>query len=149
METQEIKTITIEEDKQLRKAELAKYLKCDISEIEDSRYDETTFEYGNKEYMVLDNEEATNSTKNCIRESLWAFNASFLVDYLPEGFDEEIIKMMQAKCEDSNEQFINLVGNKFDELCEDAIAADGRGHFRNTYDGKENESGEYFIYRMN
>jgi hypothetical protein len=29
----------------------------------------------------------------------------------------------------------------------DAISTDGRGHFISSYDGEENEQGDYYIYR--
>jgi hypothetical protein len=36
-----------------------------------------------------------------------------------------------------------------DELMKDAISTDGRGHFISSYDGEENEQGDYYIYRRN
>ncbi len=40
-----------------------------------------------------------------------------------------------------------------DEFVSQAISADGRGHFLNTYDGNENEQTiegtTFYIYRMN
>ena len=36
-----------------------------------------------------------------------------------------------------------------DELIEEAVSLDGRGHFLASYDGHENEHNDYFIYRTN
>ena len=43
---------------------------------------------------------------------------------------------------------IHKCGN-FDSFVQHAIAADGRGHFLSSYDGEENEAGEFFVYRTN
>ena len=64
--------------------------------------------------------------------------------------------------EDPVEWIKHLLGNDvFKYTCEEvelidweavinkAIGIDGRGHFIATYDGEENEVGEYFIYRLN
>jgi hypothetical protein len=45
----------------------------------------------------------------------------------------------EAKCEDANETIAALITD-IDEFIEDAICADGRGHFLNGYDGEEYES---------
>lgn len=116
---------------------------------EELTYDDSMFEFGSREYMVLTDDEADERAKQDIEQSLWAFNASFLVDYLPEGVGEEVIEALQPQCEGANEAIRSMVGDRFDELVEDAISADGRGHFLNTYDGDEHEAGEFFIYRTN
>ncbi len=53
--------------------------------------------------------------------------------------------------ERSNDAVLSLVERTcgLDDFVEDAVSADGRGHFLSHYDGEENEQGEYFIYRLN
>lgn len=105
------------------------------------------------EYRVLTDGEADEATVEDIRDSLWAFNASFLVDYLPDGVGEEIIEALRPQCEGANEAILSMVGNRFNDLVKGAIAADGRGHFLSGYDGEEREAkiGDeyYYIYRIN
>lgn len=128
---------------------LADFLACDREELDESRYGENTFDYGRQEYLVLTDDEADDRAKEDITESLWAFNASWIVDYLPNGVTEEVIETLQPQCEDANPAILSMIGDRIGELVEDAIAVDGRGHFMNTYDGEEHEAGEYFIYRIN
>jgi len=63
------------------------------------------------------------------------------------------LKKVQGDCnEDCNELMLALIKD-FDYFVEDAIDADGRGHFLNTYDNEENEfeykGKTYYIYRTN
>lgn len=128
---------------------LAKYLECEMNDLSESRYDDSTFNYGSREYLVLTDDEADEKAKENIKESLWAFNASFLSGYLPEGIDEEVITLLQEKCESSNEAFKKMLGDTLDDFIDDAISSDGRGNFMNSYDGNEYEEGNFYIYRTN
>jgi hypothetical protein len=74
---------------------------------------------------------------------------------MPEGLTADDIEAMRGdRCESVNDAFLALVGDNFDRLVEDAIAADGRGHFLNTWDGEEydleDESGRvvFFGYKL-
>lgn len=109
-------------------------------------------------YLVLTDDEADEKAAEYIEETLWAFNPSFLAGVT--GIDETVFKAIAAndRCEDNNEAIRLLVGDEFDNLVEQAIAADGRGHFLNTYDGEENEVNLYdvtgrneylYVYRIN
>jgi hypothetical protein len=85
-----------------------------------------------------------------IKESVWAFKPEFLAAHALDGIDAEVIKAIQDnnRCEGNNKALTALVKD-IDYLVHDAVKCDGRGHFMNTYDGEENEMGEYFIYRLN
>jgi hypothetical protein len=132
----------------MTKAEaLAKYLEVELTDIEEG-HDDDTFECGRKEYLVLTDDEADEKAKEYILDSVWAFRPEFLMAHMPEGVTEDLIKAVQEKCESANPMLLKLIEDQ-DHFVSDAIAADGRGHFLNTYDGEENESGEFFIYRMN
>lgn len=106
------------------------------------------------DYLVLTDEEADEAAKEYIKESVWAFNADFIVDHskLPYEAKEMIENFQTTKCEDANETILALI-NDFDEFVSDAISADGRGHFMNSYDGHEHEVNidgtYYYVYRMN
>lgn len=107
----------------------------------------TELEY-NDDWEVLTDDEADQKVAEYIRQSVWAFNPSFLASH--SIADAEVFEAIQAndKCEDNNGAILRLIED-FDEFVEDAIGADGRGHFLNTYDGNETEIGNLFVYRLN
>lgn len=141
---------------------LSQFLKVSASEIEESRYDSKVLEAEGGEYLVLDDEEADRAVREYISESLWAFRPEFLAPLVKEEIAEELeefgesveehIKELQKRSEDSNSDVRNLIDD-FDFLVEEAVRADGRGHFLASYDHEEGETkvgGEwYFIYRVN
>jgi hypothetical protein len=134
-------------------ADQAKIYDWCIAELEQVEpYDEDDY---NNNYIVLTDSEADDKAAEYIKDSLWAFNASFLAS--ETGLDEEIFQAIQdnGRCESNNDiiyNTINKLGN-MDEFIDAAISADGRGHFMSSYDGNENEetvNGEmFFIYRIN
>jgi hypothetical protein len=119
-------------------------------------YPNNVFEYLNEEYFVLTDEEADQMAREYILESLWAFNASFLIDYmfcLPGvsfmEFEMYVKQMQENMCEGCNSIIRGLIEDNIDKLIDDAIACDGRGHFIAAYDFEEHECADYFIYRIN
>ena len=106
--------------------------------------------YGNQEYLVLTDDEADEKVAEHIKDSVWAFNPSFLSSH--SGIDQEIFKLLQDKCESANEAILKLIKD-FDEFVQDAIGTDGRGHFLSSYDGYENDhehdNETYYIYQTN
>ena len=98
----------------------------------------------NESYMILTDEEADEKVKEYIKDSVWAFNSSFLASH--SKADEKVFQILAEQCESSNEAVLSLIDD-FDHFVEDAIMSDGRGHFLNFYDGAEEEYSNYFIYR--
>ena len=104
------------------------------------------------EYLVLTDEEADEWARTDIEDSLWAFNAEFILDTcgLDSGSDvvHSLRKMQEASCEGCNDFIRALVDGTcgIEEFAEQAILADGRGHFLSSYDGKEGEQDGYYIY---
>lgn len=133
--------------------ELAEFLNCDTDEISVSTYDENLFEYDDQEYLVLTDTEADNYAENYIKDTLWAFNAEFIIDECnidPEWADS--IRVMQERCcESCNSLILAIIEGScgIDAFVYDAIRADGRGHYIAQYDGHENETDNYYIYRIN
>lgn len=124
----------------------------EYDEVTESHHTENCYELGSQEWLVLADWEADALAAECIKETLWAFNPSFLQEYMV--LDEEMIGDLTRSCEDSNAAMVALVGDRLQELIADAIALDGRGHFTSFYDGEEYEvqtdSGEDFLaYRVN
>lgn len=116
------------------------------------------FELLGCEYLVLTDEEADEKTADYIKDSLWAFNADFILEHTAvyeettHREDAEIIKALQmvqgSICESANALVRALIVD-IDAFIEDAVDADGRGHFLASYDGEEYESGNFYIYRTN
>ncbi len=137
---------------------LAEFLEVETSELETSSYDENIFTYGNQEYLILTDEEADEKTAEEIKNSLWAFNADFIIQHCKNNNDmdnyeynaaiESLQEAQKNQCESLNGLVYALIDN-IDEFVEDAIIADGRGHFISYYDGKENELNGLYIYRLN
>lgn len=130
---------------------LAKYLEVDETEIKEG-YNNNIFEYGNQEYLVVDEEEADQAVKENILESLWAFNIEFVLPHTNIDNNDRVIKAlkkMQAElCEDCNEIIKGIITD-IEEFIEDAVETDGRGHLLSPYNGEEVEEEGYFIYRLN
>ncbi len=102
------------------------------------------------EYAIGNDAEADSAVAGYVRDSIWAFNASFLASFT--GLPEEMFSGMQDKCEGANDAFLTCVERAdggLDAFVAEAVSADGRGHFLSGYDGEENEEGEFFIYRTN
>lgn len=115
-------------------------------------YNENIFEVCGREYMVLTDEEAYQAASDYINDFVWAFNSNFIIEHSNvldyDNASEKVVKAIQDQCESGNEAMKKLI-NDMDEFVQDAIDADGRGHFLNTYDGEEYEAKDYYIYRMN
>ena len=129
---------------------LATFLEIEADDITEIYTD--TLEADGGEYMVLTDQEADERLLDYVKESLWACTPSFLAEYLK--CPVEAVEAIQAneKCESNNEVFINWleeVGGSIEALAEEAGRIDGRGHFLSSYDGCEEEQGDYFICRTN
>jgi len=129
---------------------LAKFLNCEVEDLNEVKWDENTAELGNQQYLVLTDEEADEYATNYILDSLWSFNSAFIIEHskLPYEAKEMLETFQREKCESANETVLALIDN-IDGFIEDAIGTDGRGHFLSSYDGEENEEGDYYIYRVN
>ena len=105
-------------------------------------------------YFVFTDNEADKSAAEMIKESLWAFNADFILNCCGLETTNSVIfslRSMQAEsCEDCNALILALINGTcgFDSFVEKAINADGRGHFISGYDGIEEENNGYYIYRI-
>jgi hypothetical protein len=121
------------------------------AEPEVSSWDDCLYEVGNNSWLVLTDDEADERCAEYIRESIWAFNKSFVINYVPDGVGYDQLNPLNELYEDANPILLALVGDRFDEFVADAISSDGRGHFLAGYDGEEAEievdGFDWFIYR--
>lgn len=112
-------------------------------------------EYEENDYLVCTDSEADEKAAEYIKDSLWAFNPSFLAEMTE--FDEEIFQAIadNGKCESNNDVIYNTIEKTcgIKDFVEAAIGADGRGHFMSSYDGNENEEtvlgNTFYVYRIN
>lgn len=136
-----------------RKRALAKHLEVEPKTIDIDKYDTFTSTDAPGEYMVLTDSEADEIAKERARETLWAFRAEFLFPDLDSRALEAVKKMQGELCEDAQEIVVKMLGERVDEVLDDALSADGRGHFISGYDGDEHEvtvdNKMFFIYRTN
>lgn len=97
------------------------------------------YSYDGQEYAVAETEDAIReAAEDAIRETLWALNAEFIANYIPnidkQGIDA--IRAMQEKlCESANPIVEALLGDSLEDAIDAAIDADGLGHFLSGYDG--------------
>jgi len=95
---------------------------------------------GDSFLLARDEEQANKACEEAISQSLFAFRASFLLAYMPEGMTEEALSAMcESLCEGANEPIRALIGENWSDFIYDAISADERGHFLSSYDGEEIE----------
>jgi hypothetical protein len=136
---------------------LAKFLEVETNEITEGECYDNSLAYDNQEYLVLTEEQADEKAKEEILYSLWAFNTDFVISHCKNFEKMDISEVETAEkslryaqencCENANGLVYALIDN-IDEFVEDAIDADGRGHFLAYYDGVENEQDGFYIYRV-
>ena len=119
-----------------------------------THYGLEVFSNGREEYAVGTDKEADEACKEYITDTAWAFRSSFICEYceLPQELAEALEALQSKKCEDANDAILSMVERTdggLDGFVEEAISADGRGHFLSSYDGNENEKDGFFIYRIN
>ena len=138
---------------------------CNGSDIVPDDYTENQFNTPDGDFLVLTDEEATEAAAEYIKNSLWAFNAGFILEQCGifdnlncdewQAAIESLQDMQRKLCESCNGFFSALINGTcgIDAFIENAIDTEynGRGHFLAAYDGEENisEDGKFYIYRVN
>lgn len=138
---------------------LAKFLGISIEDLEipeDTELPFVVLDTG-ANYAVLTEEQADARAKEEILNSLWAFNADFIIrhcknynemdQYEVESAVESLRHAQENCCENANGLVFALIDD-MDEFVKDAIISDGRGNFISRYDGVENEQDGFYIYRV-
>ena len=149
--------MTVAKDERLNA--LADFLEVDVNELEESKYydDDYAYAYGNEEYLVLTDKEADEKAREEIEETLWAFNADFILRHAStydemDSYEfesaEKSLRRAQEECCESLNPLVKALIEDIDDFVEDAIMADGRGHFIARYDGYENVQDGFYIYRV-
>jgi len=150
----QVEQVEIKKDDDLTQNEkvraLQNHLDLNDDEVNNITFNGDEFLHGDREYLILTDDEAEEKATDYIRESVWAFNSSFLSSHT--GIDEDVFKLLSEKCESSNDAILSMIKD-FDHFVGGAISSDGRGHFIASYDHDEHieeiNNTEYFIYRTN
>jgi hypothetical protein len=112
------------------------------------------YEIDGQEYAIGTDEEANSAARSYIEDSLWAFNANFILDCcgLDRSGAESLQNMQEKACEDANGFIASLIKRtgSIDHFVERAIQEDGRGYLLSRYDGEEIEllGGKYYAYKL-
>ena len=114
-----------------------------------NHYGLTILEVGNNEYAIGTDDEADKAVQEYIEGSVWAFNANFLASMT--DMPCEIFEALQPQCESSNDAILACIEQTcgIDDFVEEAISADGRGHFLSNYDGYEANVEGLVMFRIN
>lgn len=143
---------------------LCAFLDCapdDLKRESYAHYGLPLYSTGKREFAIGTDAEADAAAAVNIKDSIWAFNASFILEQcgLPLDLEECIKTYQEKKCESANDSLLALVekcaatrsgaGDGLKEFTAAAVSADGRGHFLSGYDGNENEQVGFYIYRVN
>lgn len=142
---------------ELKAKALADFLEVGLEEITEGTCYDNSLSCNGAEYQVFTEEQANERAKEEILNSLWAFNPDFIISHCKNfekmdcyEFDSAVESLRHAQencCESANGLVFALIDD-MDEFVEDAINADGRGHFLAYYDGVENEQDNFYIYRV-
>ena len=141
----------------LKARALADFLEVGLEDITEGTCYADSLSCDGAEYIVLTEEQADARAKEEILNSLWAFNADFVISHCKnyddmdcDEFNSAVESLRHAQeecCEGANGLVFALIDD-IDEFVEDAINSDGRGNFISRYDGVENEQDGYYIYRV-
>lgn len=127
---------------------LANELEVNVADVE--KIDYTTFMVEGAEYMVITEEERDERVEDDISETLWAFNSSFMSSLT--GIDEVVFQALADKYESANAGIKDIIEATcgMEKFVEEAVSADGYGHFLSHYDGRELElDDDLYAYRTN
>ncbi len=132
---------------------LAKFLKINPEMIKHSQFPDN-FRYGSNEYLVYTEIEANNACADFIKETIFLFNSEFILFETGLNYNNKIVetfKTMQERQQSNCRDFLlSLIDRTcgFDAFVDSVILKLGRGTLLATLDGKENQEGNFFIYRI-
>lgn len=110
-----------------------------------------TVDYDGREYRVIENNDIESIMKDELLDDtyvLGCFNAWFLSDIM--GIPSEAIEKIQsADCCDALGIIIANNDGMINELVSRYISSDGAGLHFSSYDGSENDCGEYTVFCIN
>jgi hypothetical protein len=128
-----------------RQSALAAHLSVPVGDVTGDGFE---WQHGRQEWIVLSDDDADERAGEAIRESLWAFRTDFLRRHVTSVDALEALDTVRERlCERATPLVLALIDD-VDYLIEDAIRADGRGHFLAGYDHEEHERDGWCLYRV-
>lgn len=122
-----------------------------LADVNFSICDDFTVDYDGREYRIIENDYIESIMKDELSSDtymLGCFNACFLADIMNIPSDA-IEKIQNADCYDALGIIISNNDKMMDELVSSYINADGAGHHFSSYDGSEDDCGEYTVFCIN
>ena len=110
-----------------------------------------TVDYDGREYRIIENDYIESIMKDELSSDtylLGCFNAWFLSDIMNIPMDA-IEKIQSSDCYDALGIIISNNDEMMNELVDKYISTDGAGHHFSSYDGSENDCGEYTVFCIN
>ena len=116
-------------------------------EVERELDDEVVLTDG-REYLVVDDRGRLEHAANSIYETFGYFNPSFIES--ATGLPSVLFTGEQSFTADDVDRILSSVGSDIESFTQEAVDADGYGHFLAGYDGMELElENGYYAYRRN
>ena len=116
----QVEQVEIKKDDDLTQNEkvraLQNHLDLNDDEVNNITFNGDEFLHDDREYLILTDDEAEEKATDYIRESVWAFNSSFLSSHT--GIDEDVFKLLSEKCESSNDAILSMIKD-FDHFVSD------------------------------
>jgi hypothetical protein len=129
----------------------------------------TVYKTEDGEFAIGSDAKCDRAARRAVVDVLWAFNTSCIVRFLRSNnkafvgmsdtaageFEQALQKMQETLCEDAQPIIRAMLGTKLNKFVQEAIAADGRGHFLSPYDSEESRSEDYgfkpgrLVYKLN
>jgi hypothetical protein len=117
----------------------------------DEYYGLKTYEIDGTEYAIAsDYDQAVEACTESIKETVWAFKADFLASHINALNAGDIDRLRGDTYESCNDALLKLIDD-VDAFVNDAISADGLGHFLSPYDGDmvEIKETDVLLFRLN
>lgn len=124
----------------------------DLSKESHDHYGLAVYSMGRQEYAIGTDQECDKAARENMEQSVWAFNASFILRVcgLPIELEDGLKAWQEKECDGCNDALLRMINRLAENsFFESAVNADGRGHFLSPYDGDEIEAGEFYAYRVN
>lgn len=107
-------------------------------------YGLSIFEIDDKSWVIGSESQLRKAAKAKIKEELWAYNATYIIDFLndkyPKQYQKSLIKTFQmiqeSLCENASPVIEAMIGIHIDEFIDNVIKDDGLGNILSNGDGK-------------
>ncbi len=134
-----------------RRMALVNHLNVSIDEVKEIKeFDDNSFEYGEKEFRVLTDQEAIHATKEEIEGVLWLMEPYELAS-LTGQFQTLFEKVNKGVATKANKEIKKIINEScgMDKFINNLIKENGREFYLAHCDSKERKQDGFYIYRIN